>query len=134
MMGVKAATNRRNTGGGTMNNPVIHFEIGSRVHDKAAHFYSELFGWDIHPDDRGYGLIETGADVGIGGGLLQAPHKVAPYVTVYVGVDDLDKYLDKAEELGGKKVVGPTPVGDQGWFALFLDLDGNVIGLFREKI
>ena len=65
--------------------------------------------------------------------LMQSPGGPPPYVTIYVRVDDLDKYLLRAEELGGKIAVGPMDVGDIGAFALFEDPDGNVIGLFREN-
>lgn len=54
------------------------------------------------------------------------------YLTVYVAVDDLDKYLKRAEELGGSTVLGPMPVRGIGAFAMLCDPDGNIVGLFRE--
>jgi len=45
-------------------------------------------------------------------------------------VDDLDAYLDRAEKLGGKRLVPPTdPPADCGRFAVFTDPDGNQAGL-----
>ena len=44
----------------------------------------------------------------------------------------LEKYLERAETLGGKRLMGPMPVGLMGTFAMFTDPDGLVIGLFRE--
>ena len=55
------------------------------------------------------------------------------YVTVYIQVDDLQKYLDKAETLGGRTIVPPTTVPGMVKFALFMDLDGNAVGLVDEK-
>jgi len=49
-----------------------------------------------------------------------------------VAVDDLDKYLKRAEELGGSTVLGPMPVRGIGAFAMLCDPDGNIVGLFRE--
>ena len=64
---------------------------------------------------------------------MQVPKGAPPYVTFYVSVDDLEEYLERAEELGGKPLVGPMPIGELGAFALFMDLDGLVVGLFKES-
>jgi len=55
-------------------------------------------------------------------------------VTIYVSVDDLRASLERAEELGGKKVVEPMPIPGVGTFAMFQDPDGVMIGLFEEKV
>src|ERR1039457_3477023 len=50
---------------------------------------------------------------------------------IYMRVDDLDGYLDRAEQLGGKRLVPPTDLpGDFGRFAIFTDPDGNQVGLW----
>ena len=64
------------------------------------------------------------------GGILASREGAPPSITFYVGVDDLEKCLSRAEELGGSRVVGPTSVGEAGSFALFADPDGNTVGLF----
>jgi predicted enzyme related to lactoylglutathione lyase len=115
-----------------MGQPVVHFEIGSPRPDLARAFYEDLFGWSITTDAAtGYGLIETGAADGIGGGLMPAADDMPPYVTFYVAVPDLEATLRKAEDLGAKRLVEPTPVPGMGAFALFSDPDGNAIGLLR---
>jgi predicted enzyme related to lactoylglutathione lyase len=116
-----------------MGRPVTHFEVAVRDLDRAASFYEELFGWTVE-DERmeGYRLVRT-TDDGIGGGLLKLPEGVFPYVTIYVGVDDLVASLHKAEELGGKVVVEPMPIPGVGSFAMFQDPDGVMMGLFEEK-
>ncbi len=46
-------------------------------------------------------------------------------------VDDLDGYLDRAEKLGGKRLVPPTDLpGDYDRYAVFTDPDGNQVGLW----
>jgi predicted enzyme related to lactoylglutathione lyase len=52
-------------------------------------------------------------------------------VTIYLnGGDDLQVALDKVEENGGSIVVPKTPHADEsGFFALFLDSEGNKMGL-----
>lgn len=116
-----------------MGRPVTHFEIAVRDLGRAAAFYDELFGWTVE-DERleGYRLVRT-AEGSIGGGLLKLPEGVFPYVTMYVGVDDLMVTLKKAEELGGKVVVEPMPIPGVGSFAMFQDPDGVMMGLFEEK-
>jgi len=52
-------------------------------------------------------------------------------VTVYVQVDDLQAYLDKANQLGGKTLVPPVEIPEPGSFAWLADLDGNIIGLWK---
>jgi predicted enzyme related to lactoylglutathione lyase len=52
-------------------------------------------------------------------------------VKIYMRVDDLDEYLDRAEKLGGQRLVPPTELpGDFGRFAVFTDPDGNQVGLW----
>ncbi|MCH7878234.1 MAG: hypothetical protein IH914_02845 [candidate division Zixibacteria bacterium] len=50
---------------------------------------------------------------------------------VYVKVDDLKEYLDKAEKLGGKTMIPPTPVPGMGNFAWLNDPEGNIVGLWK---
>jgi uncharacterized protein len=87
----------------------------------------------VETESHGYGVVSTGSPDGIGGGILQAPEGVPPWVTVYVAVDDPGKSLARAEELGGRRVMGPTRIGDLGDVAMLTDPDGNVIGLFTER-
>ena len=47
-------------------NPVVHFEVGGRNIDRTRAFYFELFGWAIRMDPTGYGVVDTGSEVGIG--------------------------------------------------------------------
>lgn len=110
----------------------MHVEIGTKNSDTSGEFYRQLFGWTITADETGYALIDTGAgEEGVGGGLMQTMGPMEPYVTFYVSVDDLAASLADAERLGGATVLEPTPVPGMGAFALFTDLDGNVIGLLR---
>ncbi len=115
-----------------MPNPVVHFEIAGRNGQKAIDFYGKLFDWKIEVDPRmSYGMVAQQGS-GIGGGVYQAPEGVPPHVTVYVHVDDLQKYLDKAVALGGKVTQPPMEISPEiGWCAMFTDPDGNVIGLYK---
>src|SRR5262247_1141812 len=113
-----------------MGKPVVHFEIGCRDTAKTQAFYSQLFDWDITQAGPAAN-INTGAE-GINGHITALGHEPHNYVTVYVQVDDLQAYLDKATALGGKTLVKPVPI-PTGKFAWLADPDGNIIGLLQPK-
>jgi len=113
-----------------MGQPVVHFEIGCRDSAKAQAFYGKLFDWKM----ESYGpatMIATGQTTGIQGHISSLGHEPHNYVTVYVQVDDLQGYLDKAGKLGGKTLVPPTDVPGMGKFAWLADPEGNAIGLWK---
>jgi predicted enzyme related to lactoylglutathione lyase len=113
-----------------MGQPVVHFEIGCRDAAKTQDFYARLFDWKMEP----YGpavMIATGNSAGIQGHITALGHEPHNYVTVYVQVDDLQTYLDRAGQLGGKTLVPPTEVPGAGWFAWLGDPEGAVIGLWK---
>src|SRR6266508_3393126 len=109
-----------------MANPVVHFEILGEDTEKLSDFYSKLFDWKVNSDNpMGYGIVDTGADGAIGGGIGKA--EGPSMVTFYVSVDDPQAYLDKAAELGGKTVVGVTEIPNMVTFALLSDPEGHVV-------
>jgi predicted enzyme related to lactoylglutathione lyase len=114
-----------------MSNPTVHFEVVGKDQEALKAFYTELFDWktsDI-PSASGdaYVLVEP-EDGGIGGGIGQAGDGIEDHVTFYVGVDDLDAALAKAESLGGRKLTEPMDIPN-GQIAHFADPEGHVIGL-----
>ncbi|MBW0092819.1 VOC family protein [Pseudonocardia sp. KRD-184] len=115
-----------------MGSPVVHFEIGGVDAARSRSFYESMFGWSVRTDDDGYGMVSTGSGEGIAGGITAAPPGVPPWVTFYVRVEDVEESLVRAEELGGRRIMGPTAVGGAGRMGMFTDPDGNAIGLFAE--
>jgi predicted enzyme related to lactoylglutathione lyase len=117
-----------------MGQPVEFFEVISPDHKRAQKFYSELFEWQVVADPAmgGYGLVDTGAGEGaIGGGIGPSSAPGDAGVKIYMRVSDLEGYLDRAEQLGGTRLVPPTDLpGDFGRFAIFTDPDGNQVGLW----
>jgi predicted enzyme related to lactoylglutathione lyase len=115
-----------------MPHPVVHFEIAGKDGTKLQDFYRKLFDWKIEVDPQmNYGMVDTGGE-GINGGVFQAPPESPAYLTLYVQVDDLQAYLDKAQSLGGTTMVPPTPIPNIGSFAMFHDPEGNLVGLFKD--
>lgn len=114
-----------------MPNPVVHFEINSNVPDKLFSFYRDLFGWHVDANNpMNYGMLDTHTERGINGGIGSAQGYSG--VTVYVEVDDLEAYLRKVEQLGGKTLAPVTTVPNMVTFALFADPEGNAIGLVKS--
>ena len=114
-----------------MGRPVVHFEIGCRDNAKTKDFYTKLFDWQVQQAGPA-GVINTGSSEGIQGHITSLGHEPHNYVTVYVQVDDLKTYLDKAATLGGKMLVPPIEI-PTGRFAWMADPDGNLIGLLQPK-
>jgi len=117
-----------------MGAPVAYFEIVSPNAERIRTFYTQLFGWaTVDIGDPTYTMIDTGAGAdAIGGGIGSPQRKTDPAGTkIYMRVDDLQSYVDRAEQLGGRTVVSPTPLpGDFGSFAVLADPDGQLVGLW----
>lgn len=113
--------------------PIVHVEIPAKDRAAAGKFYSELCGWTVQQlPEMDYATFE--AEGGPRGGFPQINGEtVKPGdVTVYIASDNLDATLAKATELGGKTVVGKTPIPGIGFFGIFEDLSGNRIGIFER--
>jgi predicted enzyme related to lactoylglutathione lyase len=114
-----------------MGQPVVHWEIAGKDGKALLEYYATLFDWKVDSNNQwNYGMVETGGEGGINGGIMQSPHGT-PFVTLYVQVDDVQAYLDKATGLGGTVVMSPTDMEGVGKIACFTDPDGNVVGLFN---
>ena len=113
-----------------MPQPVVHFEIGCRDTSKTSAFYSKLFDWKIEQMGPA-GMISTGSTEGIQGHITALGHEPHNYVTVYVQVDNLQAYIDKAGSLGGKTLVPPQDIPGMGSFAWLADPEGTIVGLWK---
>jgi hypothetical protein len=125
-----------------MSHPIVHFEIIGNDPGRLRRYYGALFGWEFDAgrpvseavsESRDYGFLNRipaadgagGVPGGVGGGPSYDPH-----VVFYVGVPDVERALERAERLGGRRTLGParSPQGDLV-IAQFEDPEGNVIGL-----
>jgi uncharacterized protein len=118
-----------------MGQPVVHFEIIGKDAKKLQDYYSELFGWEINADNpMNYGIVaregNTDPDgVGIGGGVGTGPEGYDGHVTFYIGVDDVEAALAKAESLGGSRTMGPHEVMEGTVIGMFTDPEGHTVGV-----
>jgi len=122
-----------------MGQAVVHFEVIGKDGDKLRAFYGELFDWQIDADnDMSYGLVQrdgnvNGDGVGIGGGIAGGPEGYGGHVTFYVEVPDVEAALQKAEALGGTRMMGPERPMEMVEIGLFSDPEGHVIGLVKAE-
>lgn len=114
------------------NHAIVHIEIPASAPKAAGQFYGDLFGWKTDTDDQ-FDYTTFRPEDGPGGGFPKVNNEqVRPgAVLLYVDVDDIEASLAKAEKLGGQTVQSRTEIPGMGWFALFSDPTGNVIGLWQ---
>ncbi|HEX4720585.1 MAG TPA: VOC family protein [Thermoleophilaceae bacterium] len=114
-----------------MSSPLIHFEVAGTDPGKLQSFFGDLFGWQIDNNNQmNYGMVNLSGDVG--GGIGPAPEGQPGHAMFYVGVEDVEAALQKAESLGGSRVFGPMEVPEGPTIAHFADPEGNVVGLFAR--
>ena len=116
-----------------MPNPVVSFEIKSTDIAATAAFFSEVFGWEAHVAPEYGGFLDTQSEEGVKGGVGPALEGLGSAATFYIGVDDVQAYLDKAVAAGGKVVMPLTEIGDGAALALFSDPAGAVVGLILNE-
>ena len=121
-----------------MGQPVVHFEIVARDGEKLKGYYAELFGWEIDSSNpMNYGLIDRAANlnsegIGVGGGIGQGPDDYEGHVTFYAEVPDVEESLQKAESLGGTRMMGPEKIMEGVELGQFKDPEGNIVGLIKS--
>jgi predicted enzyme related to lactoylglutathione lyase len=111
---------------------IVHVEIPAANVEGAGKFYQALFNWKLdHDAELNYTQWEAGD--GSGGGFPPvSDESPAGHVLVYVHSDDIEADLKKVEQLGGKVVHPKAEIPQIGWFGLFQDPTGNVLGLYTS--
>ncbi len=118
-----------------MNSFISLFEIPATDITRAIDFYQAILGINI--DKMEMPGMEMGIfpyEEQIVTGVIMKGEGYNPSadgITIYLnGGDNLQTILDKVEENGGKIIVPKTAHADEsGFFALFLDTEGNKLGL-----
>lgn len=111
------------------------FEIPAIDFSRAKSFYRAILDIDI--EDVDMDGVQMGLFAGDGQSVSGAVIKGSAYkpsadgVIVYLnGGSDLQVILDKVTASNGKVIVPKTAIGpDMGFYAMFLDTEGNKLGL-----
>ena len=123
-----------------MADPVVHFEVIGTDPAGLRRYYGELFGWSFATpspvakevsEPNSYGFVDllaaedgTGIRGGVEGGEGYPSHAV-----FYVGVPDVEAALQRAESLGGTRVMGPATSPNGLVVGHFTDPEGTLIGV-----
>jgi predicted enzyme related to lactoylglutathione lyase len=116
---------------------VVHFEINADNPERAAEFYSKVFGWKISKWDgpMPYWLVTTGekGQPGIDGGIQK---RTEPKGTTYntVDVPDVDEFVNKIKRAGGKVLKPKNTIPGVGFFAYCEDTEGNIFGVLQPDM
>ena len=118
-----------------MANVINWFEIPAKNFDRACSFYGKVLDGTIQKmdDPSGEGIkmgFLPGTDPadGIGGAVVQGEgyEPSENGAVVYLnGGDDLSVPLGRIEGAGGKVTIPKTSIGENGFFAQFIDTEGN---------
>ncbi|WP_367026751.1 VOC family protein [Methylococcus sp. ANG] len=120
-----------------MSNVANWFEIPVKDLARAKAFYGDVLQTTFKDEEMGgYQMAIFAYEGQAVSGMLIAGEHYEPSQTgavVYLnGGEDLSQPLQRAVEHGGSVLVPKTPIhdGDCGYFAQFLDSEGNRVGLY----
>ena len=113
---------------------VVHFEINADEPERAVRFYEQVFGWKVKKWEGPieYWLVTTGEapEPGIDGAIMRRAGQGTIYNTI--DVPDVDRFMRKVVEAGGRVVQPKTAIPGVGHFAYCADTEGNVFGIMQE--
>ncbi|MEO5586045.1 MAG: VOC family protein [Flavobacteriales bacterium] len=118
---------------------VTWFEIPAYDMERAKAFYDHIYGIRMETsrtDD--FTMAYFPADQGIGGAVVQGPgclpNDTGALIYLNAG-SNLELLLGRVAEAGGRVVMGRTLISeDSGWFALFIDTEGNRLALHERPV
>ena len=118
-----------------MKNLINWIEIPAADLERASAFYSKILGHELHATEMfGTKMAFFPTDgKNVSGAIVQGPdynpsdRGVLAYLN---GGDDLQKIADKIPSAGGTLLMEKTQISEEmGYFALFMDSEGNKMAL-----
>lgn len=119
-------------------NFVSWFEIPAYNHYRSVAFYNYIYGIQMTSVElNGFAMGFFPAESGIGGAIVTGPGCVPSEIgpLLYLnGGEDLNNVLSKVNEAGGRVIMGKTFLSESaGYFAMFIDSEGNRLALHSKK-
>ncbi|MFZ1702828.1 MAG: VOC family protein [Saprospiraceae bacterium] len=114
------------------------FEIPAITFQQAVSFYNHIFGINMTTISNSIQTMAFFPTIGgVGGAIVCGPGSIpnenGPLVYLNGG-KDLNIILSKVEEAGGRVIMPKTAIGnDAGFFAIFLDTEGNKLALHSKS-
>lgn len=119
--------------------PLAWFEIVVQDFESAVKFYETAFNMQlniVNDDEMQYAIFPY-TQPHVGGALVHshhyADHRPGPGTTlIYLHTNSVKHQLNTIESLGGKVEMASTSIGENGFIGVFVDLDGNYVGLWSS--
>ncbi|ARI77742.1 VOC family protein [Halobacillus mangrovi] len=111
---------------------VVGFEINSQEPEKAAAFYSSVFGWEISEPRWGYRTVSFRKEHSLSGGISKGPQDYPHGTRIQIEVESIEETIEKAKKHGAMVVREPMDF-DEFFLAYLVDPAGNGIGLIQQK-
>jgi uncharacterized protein len=108
-------------------------DLGTADLADATRFYTELFGWTAHVSGEQYGgytIFNLRGRPVAGAGPLFGEGQPTAW-SAYVATDDADAVAARVEAAGGKVLVAPFDVMEQGRMSAFLDRTGAAFSVWE---
>lgn len=122
----------------TLKNYVSWFEIPAVNFQQAVNFYNHIYEIEMEKNfDGKYAMAFFPARSGIGGAIVAGPGSTpsdsGPLIYLNAG-GDLNRILQRIESAGGRVVMPKTLISEEsGYFAIFIDSEGNKLALHSKK-
>lgn len=121
-------------------NVAVWFEIPVTNMDRAMNFYGAIMNTTLELKKQSpvpMAMFPANQNYGSAGALIQMdqlrPGADGPVIYLNGG-EDLQAILDRVVPAGGTVLVQKTLISEEiGYFAIFLDTEGNRLGLFSSK-
>ena len=108
---------------------IVYFEIFCDEEERARKFYSQLFGWKVESIPGTKYCNITTQEGAFGGLTKRFPHQK---IINYFGVPSVQQVCSRVEALGGRVLVPRMAVPKAGYYALCMDSENNLFGLWEE--
>jgi len=114
-------------------NYICHIIIPSKNYQKSKVFFERVFRWKIEkrPETTSVDVLPPS-----GKGVSAELNSEEALVVPSIHTSNIDAKLKLIEKFGGKKLKDKTPIGENtehGFFALFLDPNGNKMCLYSKR-
>ncbi len=98
----------------------------------SAKFYKDVFGWNIRDDGDGNTSFDDGVGEVSGMWVLDREPSTEGGFVIHIMIDDMEASKILITANGGKLVVGSEMDGAEK-FLLFIDVAGNVMGIYQHS-
>lgn len=110
------------------------FEIPAINFQQSVDFYNHIFQMEMEKNFEGnYAMAFFPADKGIGGAIVAGPSSTPSDIGTLIYLNagkDLNQVLQRVEPAGGRIIMPKTLINkDAGYFAIFIDSEGNKLAL-----